>query len=135
MRVGVSRIAIAALLVMQTGAARVPLHHVVVERWENGRVRRETTYRGDALDGPSRGWYETGEPQFAYNYLGGVSEGIQRQWYTSGQIYTSFHHHEGHEIGQQQMWNPDGTIRSNYVIKDGRRFGLLGALGCTGKDM
>src|SRR5439155_11394424 len=47
--------------------------------------------------------------------------------------WTSFHHHEGHELGQQQMWNPDGTIRSNYVIKDGRRYGLVGAMGCSGK--
>jgi hypothetical protein len=130
----VARVAAAAIIIMQTGAASVPAHRVVIDRWESGRVRRETSYRGEVLDGPSRGWYENGAPQFVYNYAGGVSEGRQRQWYPTGQIYTSFIHHEGHESGQQRMWNLDGTIRSNYVIKDGRRFGLLGALGCTGKD-
>src|SRR5438105_15958924 len=68
-----------------------------------------------------------------YHYHAGLSEATQRQWYPNGQPWTSFHHHEGHELGQQQMWNPDGTIRSNYVIKDGRRYGLVGAMGCSGK--
>jgi antitoxin component YwqK of YwqJK toxin-antitoxin module len=128
------RIVAAVLLATQTGAVRLPAHRVVVERWDNGRVRRETSYRGDAMDGPSRGWYPNGAPQFVYNYADGAGEGMQRQWYPSGQIYTWFNHHAGHELGQQRMWNADGTIRSNYVIKDGRRYGLLGALGCTGKD-
>jgi antitoxin component YwqK of YwqJK toxin-antitoxin module len=68
-----------------------------------------------------------------YHYRDGSSEGVQQVWYPSGQIFTSFHHHAGHEIGQQQMWNADGSIRSNYVIRDGRRYGLLGSMGCTGK--
>ena len=135
MRLALVRLGIAVLMAMQTGASRLPEHRVVVDRWPNGTVRRETTYIGDVLDGPSRGWYENGAPQFDYAYRDGVSEGEQRQWYPSGQTYTLFHHRAGHEVGQQQMWNPDGTIRSNYVIKGGKRFGLIGALGCTGKGM
>ena len=135
MKLALVRLGLVTLMATQTGAARLPEHRTVVDRWPNGRVRRETTFVGDVLDGPSRGWYETGAPQFVYEYRNGVSEGVQRQWYPSGQIYTSFNHRAGHETGRQRMWNPDGTIRSNYVIKDGRRFGLLGALGCTGKDM
>ena len=126
---------VAALMVMQTGAARFPERRTVIERWPNGLIRRESTFAGNALDGVSRGWYEDGAPQFVYFYRRGLSEGEQRQWYRTGQIYTAFTHRAGHEAGQQRMWNPDGTIRSNYVIKDGKRFGLIGALGCTGKDM
>jgi antitoxin component YwqK of YwqJK toxin-antitoxin module len=121
------------LLLAQLGGTSSP-KRVVVDRWENGRVRRETTYRGELLDGPSRGWYENGARQFVYHYRNGVSEGSQEQWYPTGQPYTAFRHHAGHEAGQQRMWNADGTIRSNYVIRDGRRFGLLGAMGCSGKE-
>lgn len=135
MRFRVARFCVLALTAMQSGAARFPEHRTVVDRWPSGRVRRESTYIADMLDGPSRGWYETGAPQFEYFYENGLSEGAQRQWYPSGQVYTSFNHRAGHEAGQQRMWNADGTIRSNYVIKDGKRFGLIGALGCTGKDM
>jgi antitoxin component YwqK of YwqJK toxin-antitoxin module len=110
-------------------------HHVVVERYENGRLKREASYRGDKLDGVVRGWYDNGAPKFELHYRRGVSEGEQREWYPTGQLYTLFTHHTGHEAGQQRMWNSDGSIRSNYVIKDGKRFGLLGAMGCTGKEM
>jgi len=135
MRLSLVRLTVAALMVTQTGAARLPEHRTVVEYWPNGTPRRESTYLGDVLDGPSRGWYESGSPQFAYIYRSGVSEGEQRQWYPSGVNYTWFNHRAGHEIGQQRMWNADGSIRSNYVIKDGKRFGLIGALGCTGKEI
>jgi antitoxin component YwqK of YwqJK toxin-antitoxin module len=131
----VLRLGVASLMAVQTGAARLPEHRVVVDRWPSGAVRRETAYVGEVLDGRSRGWYENGAAKFEYNYRRGVSEGEQREWYPSGQLFTLFHHDAGHEVGQQQMWNGDGTIRSNYVIKDGKRFGLLGAMGCTGKEM
>jgi antitoxin component YwqK of YwqJK toxin-antitoxin module len=87
-----------------------------------------------AREGEHRGWYENGAVKFVYHYTRGVSEGVQRQWFPSGQPFTAFHHHAGHEVGQQEMWNADGTLRSNYVIRDGRRYGLLGAVGCTGQE-
>jgi antitoxin component YwqK of YwqJK toxin-antitoxin module len=110
-------------------------HHVAVERYANGQIKREASYRGARLDGVVRGWYENGARKFELRYRNDVSEGEQREWYPTGQIYTVFTHHGGHETGQQRMWNADGTIRSNYVIKNGKRFGLLGAMGCTGKEM
>ena len=63
----------------------------------------------------------------------GLGEGVQRQWYPDGRAFTEFEYRAGHEAGRQRMWNPDGTIRSNYVIRDGRRYGLIGAMGCTGR--
>ena len=38
---------------------------------------------------------------------------------------------DGKEAGAQRMWNEDGTLRANYVIKEGRRFGLLGSKPCA----
>lgn len=105
-----------------------------VEKWENGFIRREEHRLNGELDGDVRGWYADGSPAYRYHFVSGVSEGLQEQWYPSGQPLTRFHHHAGHEAGQQQMWNADGTIRSNYVIKGGRRFGLLGTMGCSGRD-
>jgi hypothetical protein len=133
----VLRLAGVGALAVSTGARPAMIDasaRVVVEQYPNGQTRRISHYRGDKLDGESRGWFASGARQFVYVYRSGLSEGEQRQWFPTGQIFTLFHHRAGHEDGQQQMWNADGTIRSNYVIKDGRRFGLLGAMGCTGKD-
>lgn len=103
--------------------------------YENGQLKYERTYRNGREDGVHRGWYDDGSRMFEYHYAAGFSDGLQRQWYRSGQILARFHHRRGQEAGQQQLWNPDGTIRSNYVIRDGKRYGLLGAMGCTGKDI
>jgi antitoxin component YwqK of YwqJK toxin-antitoxin module len=101
--------------------------------YENGVLEYQRTYRQGREEGEHRGWYPDGHPKFVYHYVHGLSEGSQQVWYPGGQPFTSFHHHEGHEAGQQQMWNADGSIRSNYVVRDGRRYGLLGARGCTGQ--
>jgi protein SCO1/2 len=114
-------------------AGRLTPPRVEAERYSNGRVRRIAEYRDGQLDGTVRQWYESGTVMSVLRYRRGLSEGEQRQWYESGQPYTTFHHHEGHEVGEQQMWNADGTVRSHYVIRDGRRYGLLGAMGCTGQ--
>ncbi|HYV96737.1 MAG TPA: hypothetical protein VE967_04690 [Gemmatimonadaceae bacterium] len=151
-----------ALLAAAVGALNVALasgRETVVERYPSGAVMRVAEYRGNVLDGVVRGWYENGAIEysrsyrhgaesgdhfgwyengarkFSYHYASGVTEGVQRQWFPNGHLLTEFHHRAGHEAGQQRMWNADGSIRSNYVIADGRRYGLLGATGCTGRGM
>ena len=123
-------------LTVGLGAAPVALRapaEVVVVRYPSGRVQSETRYRNGALDGTSRGWYENGAPRFVLHYANGLSDGEQRRWYPNGQPLTVLHHRAGHEVGWQRMWSRDGAIRSNYVIRGGKRYGLLGAMGCTGK--
>jgi antitoxin component YwqK of YwqJK toxin-antitoxin module len=59
-------------------------------------------------------------------------DGVAREWSREGKLLSEFHFVAGHEAGQQRMWNDDGSIRSNYVVRDGRRYGLIGAMGCSG---
>ena len=124
-------------IVLGVGAAlgyRAVPADVVITRYPSGRPETERRYRNGVLDGTSRGWYESGAPRFVLHYSRGLSDGEQRRWYPSGRLRLLFHHRAGYEVGQQQLWNPDGSIRSNYVIRGGKRYGLLGATGCTGKD-
>lgn len=107
---------------------------VRLDRYPDGRVHRAAEWRGSKLDGTTRGWYDDGAKMFDYRYRDGVAEGEQRQWYESGQPLTLFHDRAGHELGEQRMWNADGSVRSSYVVRDGRRYGLIGAMGCTGRD-
>lgn len=134
-----------------------PVRTTVVERYDNGRIKREVQYRNGKLDGVMRGWYENGAIEFerqyrdgeengehrgwyadgarrfVYHYAHGLSEGEQRQWFDNGLPLTWFNHVRGHEVGLQRMWNADGTIRSSYAVRDGKRYGLVGSMGCTGR--
>ena len=37
----------------------------------------------------------------------------------------------GYELGEQKIWDKNGEIVTNYIIKNGRRFGLLGKKNCV----
>lgn len=130
----VGALAVVALGASHTRKPEPCARTVVVERHDNGVVRRVAEYCDGQLDGKVRGWYENGAVMLVHHYRNGLSEGLQRQWYPTGRVFSMFNHHDGHELGRQQMWNPDGTIRSNYVIRDGKRYGLLGTMGCTGRS-
>ncbi|MEO7997727.1 MAG: hypothetical protein ABI852_09790 [Gemmatimonadaceae bacterium] len=128
----------------------------VIERFADGTIKRDAAYRHGKLQGATRGWHMNGKPdyvrtyldgieegthegwydngsrRFEYNFVHGVSQGVSKQWYSNGKPYTLFHFDNGQESGQQQMWDTDGKLRANYIIRDGRRYGLPGSLGCRG---
>ena len=107
---------------------------VATERYANGQISRRAEYRSGNLDGVTRGWYPNGALMYEYHYRHGLGEGVQQQWNRDGTLLLRLHQHRGHEVGLQQMWNADGSVRSSYVIKAGKRYGLLGARGCTGRN-
>jgi antitoxin component YwqK of YwqJK toxin-antitoxin module len=104
-------------------------------RYAGGRVAAIRHYdaRGRAA-GTHRGWWENGAPKFAYTYAGGVMEGRAVDWFRDGRPYREAHYARGHEDGPQRMWYADGTLRASYVVRDGRRYGLMGAKGCVTRD-
>jgi protein SCO1/2 len=99
--------------------------------YSNGRLSTERRYHGDREEGRHIGWYENGAVRFSYAYHDGVMEGVAREWLPDGTLYREAHYTRGQEEGLQRMWWPDGSLRASYVVKDGRRYGLLGAKGCV----
>lgn len=106
----------------------------VLGRWPNGAIAYERHYVGDLEDGTEIGRWEDGSIRFVYHYHRGVMDGLARDWDRNGHLYRETHYANGREDGQQQMWWPDGALRANYVVRDGRRYGLLGAKGCVSAD-
>ena len=105
----------------------------VARGWhENGRLDYVRRYVAGTEQGTHEGWYDNGSRRFEFHFNDGVSEGEAKQWYRNGKPYTLFHFVAGQESGQQQMWDADGNLRANYVIRDGRRYGLPGSVGCRG---
>lgn len=112
------------------------------------------TYRNGRLDGLSRKWFANGQLMEAREYAAGRKQGRQiaywpngnqrfaftakedayegelREWTESGQLFHLAHFRNGQEEGVQKLWYDNGKIRANYVIRDGRRYGLLGTKNC-----
>ncbi|MFT5141790.1 MAG: antitoxin component YwqK of YwqJK toxin-antitoxin module [Rhodothermales bacterium] len=135
--------------------AETPLTGTLTERWPDGSVKSVTSFVDGLTQGEAHGWYpdgtdsfvrsygsgrktgihlgwwEDGSPKFEFNFVGGEHEGAAREWFRSGILYREFNYVEGHESGSQKMWYEDGSLRANYVVRDGRRYGLIGTKPCT----
>ena len=127
-------VVVAASIAASAFASPRGVGRTVVGRWPNGAVAYERHYVGDREESAAIGRWEDESIRFVYEYRNGEMDGVARDWYRGGQLYRETNYVRGHEVGQQRMWWPDGTLRANYVVRDGRRYGLLGAKGCVSSD-
>ena len=103
----------------------------VQKKWYlNKQIASERFYRAGKKIGKHLGYWENGQPQFEFYFENGEYHGIAKEWYQNGQAYRSFHYEHGYEQGSQKMWWENGIIRANYVVKNGRRYGLIGLKIC-----
>jgi antitoxin component YwqK of YwqJK toxin-antitoxin module len=103
----------------------------VFKKWyPNNRLAEDRTYHLGKKVGKHIGFWEEGKPKFEYNFIEGELDGLANEWYRNGKAYKSFHYTMGYEEGSQKMWWESGVIRANYVVKQGRRFGLIGLKLC-----
>lgn len=127
---------IAIAMLAYAGFVSAPVQHRPLEirrTWyANGQLRDERSYAGGREQGVHRGWWEDGSRRFEAYYDDARREGEMREWNEHGMLFHLGHYVNGAEAGVQQMWNEDGSLRANYVVKNGRRYGYMGAVGCTG---
>lgn len=106
------------------------------QKWyENGQMQEQRGYLNNHKHGIHRGWWANGKLKFEYRFADDVATGVHQEWYDNGQLFTRLtYDKQGQPEGSQQMWYNTGQIKANYVVKNGRRFGLLGAKGCMGEN-
>lgn len=87
-------------------------------------------YYGDKV-GYYYAWWPNGVKQLAYHFINDLYHGKCLEWNPEGNLIKEMHYVEGHEEGSQKVWYDNGKIKSNYIIKQGRRYGLLGTKNCS----
>jgi antitoxin component YwqK of YwqJK toxin-antitoxin module len=100
----------------------------------DGSLRREGSFIKSMPVGLHRTWWPDGKKQSENNYLAGIPIGESRTWYASGNPYEIHRYKMGQEYGPQQVWFEDKRLKANYEIRNGRRYGNFGAMGCIGGD-
>ncbi|GAB4022102.1 toxin-antitoxin system YwqK family antitoxin [Spirosoma koreense] len=98
--------------------------------YPGNRIREERFFVNGWKEGTHRGWYENGRPMFEYHFHDDLFESSYREWFPNGKLFRNMHYEKGQESGVQQSWSVTGTIKMNYVIKNDRRYGLLGTKNC-----
>ncbi|GHE70529.1 toxin-antitoxin system YwqK family antitoxin [Roseivirga thermotolerans] len=98
--------------------------------YESGQLAYKRYYMQNRKSGLHLGWWPNGQQKFMYSFRDGIAEGISKEWSESGTLLRAMTYQKGKEDGPQKMWNEDGSIRANYVVKNGRRYGLIGLKNC-----
>jgi len=76
-------------------------------------------------------YFPTGKKQQEYHFQNDEYQGVASEWNESGGLIREMHYVAGHEEGSQKLFYDNGQVRANYVMKNGRRFGLLGTKNCV----
>lgn len=96
----------------------------------SGGLREQRFYRAGRKHGTHRGWWEDGAARFVLGFQDGMNDGEHRVWARNGQLVELRNFDRGQETGPQRSWTATGKALANYVVRDGRRYGLLGAKPC-----
>jgi antitoxin component YwqK of YwqJK toxin-antitoxin module len=107
------------------------LEQGLFKKWyPNKQLAESRFYHAGKKIGKHIGFWEDGKPKFEFYFTKGEHDGIANEWYANGQAYKAFHYTMGYENGSQKMWWENGVLRANYVVKQGRRYGLIGLKLC-----
>lgn len=105
-------------------------HGIFKRFYPNHLLLEKREFQMGKKEGQHLRYWDNGNLAFEYHLEDGVYHGNNRAWNREGQIVKSLHYTRGQQKGHQQLWDDKGVIRTNYVIKNNRRYGLLGTKNC-----
>lgn len=100
------------------------------EWYSNKQLTEQRFYINGKKEGLQQGWWQNGKQKFIFTAADDQFIGEVKEWTVTGLLYRDFNYVNGREEGSQKMWWENGTIRANYVIKNGKKYGLLGLKIC-----
>ena len=101
------------------------------KKWyANEQLAEERFYINGKKEGTQKGWWPDGKPKFVFEAENDEYYGEFKEWYASGLLGKQFHYVDGQEEGSERLWWDNGTVRANYVIRNGRKYGLIGLKTC-----
>ena len=108
------------------------LKHGVWKKFYNtGEIKEIRHFKKGKKTGKYLGYYMKGGLAFEYNFKDGEYHGKRYEWKKDGSLLRESTYENGYEKGVQKIWWPDGRVKSNYIIKNNRRYGLLGVKNCV----
>lgn len=98
--------------------------------YSNKQLAEERFYINGRKEAVHQGWWPNGKQKFFFEAYDDEYNGEFREWYASGLLGKDFNYVNGHEEGSQRLWWDNGVVRANYVIRDGKKYGMLGYKTC-----
>jgi antitoxin component YwqK of YwqJK toxin-antitoxin module len=103
----------------------------VCKKWfPNRQLMEVRLYDNGKKHGKQVAYWANGNKRFEFIAKNDAYEGEMREWTFDGKLFHLANFVNGQEEGTQKMWYDNGKIRANYVIRQGKRYGLLGTKNC-----
>ena len=96
-----------------------------------GEVKEKRRFVNGKKEGDYLGYYKNGAKNFVFQFNNGEYNGTNQIWTKKGLLIEVGNFKKGYEFGVQKTWYLNGKIKSNYIIKNNRRYGLLGTKNCV----
>ena len=101
------------------------------KKWyPNKQLAEERFYINGKKEGFHKAWWPDGKEKYIFETSNDKYQGEFKSWYPSGILEKFFHYKNGQEEGSQRLWWDNGSVRANYVIKEGKKYGLIGLKTC-----
>lgn len=108
---------------------------VATRFYENGKIQELRYFTANHKTGKHEGFYPDGSLKFEYYFENDLPVGVHKEFYENGQLFAlSTFNSVGQPEGLQQQFFESGKVKANYTLKNGRRYGLMGAKGCMGEN-
>ncbi len=105
-------------------------HDEWIKYHSSGRIKEKRFFDQGQKVGEYLAWWNNGNKQLHYFFVADEYEGTCKEWNLEGKLVKVMNYKKGHEEGHQQWWYDNGKVKANYIIKDARRYGLLGTKNC-----
>jgi antitoxin component YwqK of YwqJK toxin-antitoxin module len=99
--------------------------------YDNKKLAEHRIYISGKKEGLQQAWWPDGSTKFVYTAKADAFEGELKEWNFAGLLYKHFHYVNGREEGSQKLLWDNGTIRANYVVRNGKKYGLIGLKLCN----
>ncbi|QNA45964.1 toxin-antitoxin system YwqK family antitoxin [Lacibacter sediminis] len=101
-----------------------------VKYYPDRKLYEQRSFENGKKTGVLETWWPNGNKQTHYIFANDEYEGTCREWSSDGLLVKEMNYLKGYEEGSQRWWYDNGKIKANYIIKQGRRYGLLGTKNC-----
>lgn len=98
--------------------------------YPHNRLAESRNYSKGFKTGRLAGWWPNGRMQQEYWFADDNYQGTCREWNADGMLLKEMNYQAGYEDGAQKAWWDNGKVKANYIVRNGRRFGLLGTKQC-----
>jgi len=104
----------------------------IQQKWySTSKIKEVRFYVDGKKNGKQIAFWENGNKKFEFTANDDAYEGELKEWTIDGFLIHQANFVNGQEEGPQKLWYDNGKIRANYIIRDGKRYGLLGTKNCV----